>query len=221
MVQAMSEDNNNIKGRIDQEFSASSQHSSPGSSAEFFQKKQDGGSFQEEDKKESLPLEESSPSISPEEVIEVQAYKERFKEKEDAYLRLLADMDNLKKRFERDKREAIKFAQENFSQDLVPFFDSFNQALSEGTTASDTESFKQGMSLVYKSLLEILAKNGISEIAPQKGQKFDPTHHQAIQTVVSEEVEDNAIFTVFVKGYALHGRVLRPAMVSVATRAAE
>jgi len=139
-------------------------------------------------------------------------------EYKDKYIRAHADFENAKKRLEKDKANAVAYANESFAKDILAVIDSFEQALAsiEGANEENSgevlEKMKEGVKLTYEQLKKILEKNHIKEI-PCDGE-FDPEVHQAIMQVESDEHESGDIVQVMQKGYTIKDRVLRPAMVS-------
>lgn len=133
-------------------------------------------------------------------------------EHREAWLRARAEADNIRKRAQAEIASANKFAIENFASELLAVKDSLEAALAiENATA---ESLKSGVELTLKQLKSAFDKFNIAEISPA-GQKFDPHRHQAISMVESED-EPNTVVQVLQKGYLLHERVIRPALVTVA-----
>lgn len=133
-------------------------------------------------------------------------------EHHDAWLRAKAEADNVRKRAQADVTNAHKFAVESFASELLAVKDSLEAALAvESVTA---ESMKSGVELTLKQLKAVFDKFNLAEINPA-GEKFDPHQHQAI-TMVEAEAEPNTVVQVMQKGYRLHERVIRPAMVTVA-----
>ena len=133
-------------------------------------------------------------------------------EHHDAWLRAKAEADNIRKRAQVEVANAHKFAVENFAAELIAVKDSLEAAL--GTGKATTDSVKSGVELTLRQLKNAFEKFNVTEVNPA-GQKFDPHRHQAISTVESE-AEPNAVVQVLQKGYLLHDRVLRPALVVVA-----
>lgn len=132
-------------------------------------------------------------------------------ENHDAWLRAKAECDNFRKRGQTEIANAHKFAVENFASELLAVKDSLEAALaSEHPTA---ESLKSGVELTLKQLASVFEKFNLREI-DAAGQKFDPHQHQAISTVESDS-EPNSVVQVLQKGYLLHERVVRPALVTV------
>lgn len=133
-------------------------------------------------------------------------------EHHDAWLRAKAEADNVRKRAQADVVNAHKFAVENFASELLAVKDSLEAALAvESVTA---ESMKSGVELTLRQLKAAFDKFNLAEINPA-GEKFDPHQHQAI-TMVEAEAEPNTVVQVMQKGYRLHERVIRPALVTVA-----
>lgn len=132
-------------------------------------------------------------------------------EHHDAWLRAKADAENIRKRAQSDVANAHKYAIESFSAELLAVMDSLEAALAvENATV---ENFKNGMELTQKQLATVFEKFNIKMIDPQ-GEKFDPHQHQAMCTVDSD-LQPNTVVQVMQKGYMLHDRVIRPALVSV------
>jgi molecular chaperone GrpE len=150
---------------------------------------------------------------SPEEVIrrlELQA-----QEHYDAWLRAKAEGDNIRKRAQADIANAHKYALESFAAELLPVRDALEAALTSDNTT--IEALRQGVELTLKQLNAAFDKGAIKEVNPA-GEKFDPHRHQAMTTVESDKAP-NTVVHVLQKGYTLHERVLRPALVTVAKSA--
>ena len=137
------------------------------------------------------------------------AAAERLKED---WLRAKADADNAQRRAQEDVTKAHKYSTEAFASELLAVKDSLDAALTVENTS--IESFKQGVELTARQLETVFEKFAIRSLDPA-GQKFDPHRHQAISQVESEQ-EPNSVTAVLQKGYTLHDRVLRPALVIVA-----
>lgn len=133
-------------------------------------------------------------------------------EHHDAWLRARADVDNIRKRTATEIANAHKFAVENFASELLAVKDSLEAALASETATP--ESVRAGVELTLRQLESVFEKFNVNEIDPA-GQKFDPHRHQAISTVESD-AEPNTVVQVLQKGYLLHDRVIRPALVIVA-----
>jgi molecular chaperone GrpE len=148
---------------------------------------------------------------------DVEKLSQELAEMKDRLLRNVAEMDNMRKRLEREKADFIKYCSESILKDMIPVLDSFDKALpvSVGPTDSpDLAGFREGMTMVHKQFLAALAKHGLEPVEAV-GKVFDPNFHQAIQRIESGDVTEEIVATEFMKGYALHGRLIRPTMVSV------
>ncbi|MBK2150387.1 nucleotide exchange factor GrpE [Francisella tularensis] len=132
----------------------------------------------------------------------------------DEALRAKAEMENIRKRAERDVSNARKFGIEKFAKELLPVIDSIEQALKHEVKLEEAIAMKEGIELTAKMLVDILKKNGVEELDP-KGEKFDPNLHEAMAMIPNPEFEDNTIFDVFQKGYMLNGRIVRAAKVVI------
>lgn len=141
--------------------------------------------------------------------------EEDLLEARDAALRAQADAQNVKRRAEQDVEKARKFALESFCRELLPVVDNLERALA--VTEGHDESVKpiiEGLELTLKSFSDALAKFHVQVLDPQ-GEPFDPNLHQAMSLVENPEVEPNTVIAVMQKGYTLHSRLVRPAMVMV------
>lgn len=130
----------------------------------------------------------------------------------ESWLRAAAEAENIRKRAQQDIGNAQKFALEGFGTELLPVRDSLESALA---TDASPEQARNGVELTLRQLTQAFEKFGIIEIAPGKGEKFDPHRHQAM-TLVDSDGEPNTVVHLMQKGYALNDRVLRPALVTVA-----
>lgn len=137
----------------------------------------------------------------------------RIEEQKDARMRALAEADNARKRAQADVQAAHKFAVERMAESLLPVMDSLEAALAASETAP--QALRDGLELTQKQLHAVFNKANLSEIAPVPGERFDPHKHQAM-AAVEFAAEPNTVVAVMLKGYRLHDRVLRPALVTVA-----
>jgi len=133
-------------------------------------------------------------------------------EHHDAWLRAKAESDNIRKRAQIDVQNAHKFGVESFASALLPVRDSLDAALAAQNNT--VETLRDGVDLTLKQLLTAFEKFNLAEINPI-GEKFDPHRHQAM-SVVESDAAPNSVVQVLQKGYSLHDRILRPALVSVA-----
>jgi len=148
----------------------------------------------------------------------LQALLEDARSKADSHwdqcLRLQADIDNLRKRHERDLVNAHKFALEKFAVDLLPVKDSLEMGLAAATENADVAGLKEGSELTLKMLTSAMEKYNIKEISALNEQ-FNPEYHEAMSVQERADVKPNTVVTVVQKGYLLNDRLIRPAMVIV------
>jgi molecular chaperone GrpE len=137
----------------------------------------------------------------------------------DQLMRTRAELDNLRKRHQRDLENAHKFALERFSQELLQVWDSLelgHQAAQD--KQADVQKLREGTELTLKLLTDVMNKQGVEQIDPQ-GESFNPEFHQAMTMQERDDVPPNTVVGVVQKGYLLNGRLLRPAMVMVSKTA--
>ena len=133
----------------------------------------------------------------------------------DQVVRLQAEMDNLRKRSERDLANAHKFALERFANELLPVRDSLEMGLAAfDVEAADPDKLREGVALTLQMLSGAMGKVAIKEVNPQD-ERFNPEFHQAMSMQERDDVEPNTVVTVVQKGYTLNERLIRPAMVIV------
>lgn len=137
-------------------------------------------------------------------------------QQKDEVLRVQAEMQNLRRRTEQDVEKAHKYGQERLSTELLAVMDNLERALQVSMDKEDdaVKALLQGVELTLKSFIDCFSKFGIIQIDPL-GEPFDPQLHQAMAMQDNPDVEPNTVTTVMQKGYTLHGRVIRPAMVMV------
>jgi molecular chaperone GrpE len=159
---------------------------------------------------------EPVPSPSEERLIEQQladktAEAERYR---DLYLRERAELENFKKRMQRDKAEALRFANEPLIRDLLPVIDNLERAVEHAEGGGNGQPLVEGVQLVLRSALEVLERHGVKRVEAA-GQAFDPARHEAVAQVPGGDRGANQVVDQFAPGYLLHDRLLRPAQVSV------
>jgi len=134
----------------------------------------------------------------------------------DKYLRAHADFENSKKRLEKDKMNAVSYANESFAKDILAVMDSFENAIASMEESEDSSEvlvkMKEGVNLTHEQLKKVLEKNSIKEVECEG--EFNPEVHQAIMQVESDAHQTGDVVQVMQKGYTIKDRVLRPAMVS-------
>ena len=151
---------------------------------------------------------------APSAATEVQKLKAERDALLDRLARLQAEFDNARKRSVREQQDFKEFAAADAIKALLPALDSFERALR--TPARQLEEFRGGVELIYKQLQDALQKLGVSPI-PAKGQQFDPHQHEAIELVETTDAPDHQVIEELQRGYKLKNRLLRPAMVKVAS----
>ena len=144
---------------------------------------------------------------------EVKELKAEVDDLKDRYLRAAAEMDNQRKRLERDKDEFFQYALASLLRDILSVLDNFERALKNRDT-TDAQGFQLGVELIAKQIQDILRRRGVTEVEAH-GRPFDPMVHQAVVTEESREVTEPHVGDVLQKGYRLNDRLLRPALVKV------
>ena len=178
----------------------------------------------EETPKKETPFEPVMEADEVEETIEAQAPVEEADDKlaelqkkydamEDSFLRSQAEIKNIQMRNQKEQANLLKYDGQSLAKDVLPVLDNLERALAAEAT---DEGLKKGVQMTYDHMKHALEDHGVKEIEAQ-GQAFDPTIHQAVQTVaVDGDQKADTVVQVFQKGYYLKDRVLRPAMVVVA-----
>jgi molecular chaperone GrpE len=164
---------------------------------------------------DKVPLQQDGAAQEPARALDEQlaAALAQLEEQRDARMRALAEADNVRKRALGEIAQARKYAAERVIEDLLPVMDSLEAAL--GTGSVDADALRAGVELTRKQLQSAFERAGAVELAPAPGQRFDPHRHQAMAAVEADQ-EPNTVVALLQKGYALHDRVVRPALVSVA-----
>lgn len=144
--------------------------------------------------------------------VDVDQLQRELADLRDRSMRTLADFDNFRKRSERERQELRRYAVTEPMRDLLEVVDNLERALDAGGSADD---LKQGVEMIVRQLRDMMRRHGV-EAVDAEGQPFDPSVHEAVQRQDSDEVSEQTVLAVFQKGYRIHDRLLRPAMVSVA-----
>lgn len=164
----------------------------------------------EEESKEEHP-------VSIEELQEKLAQSEQKSEENyQKYLRVQADFDNFRRRTRKEKEDQAKYASLSLVEQLLPAMDNFERALVASQGSQDVESLAKGVEMVFRQMEQALQAEGV-EVIPTVGTAFDPTVHQAVMQVDSEEYEAGTVVEELQKGYNLKDKVIRPAMVKVSS----
>jgi molecular chaperone GrpE len=167
---------------------------------------------------------EIDPSESTEEqenqtVNQVEELQQKLNTLGEQLLREQAEMQNVRRRAQRDVESAHKFALEKFATELLSVVDNLERAIDAIDAEDDSQkAVAEGLELTLKTFIDVLAKHNVEPVDPE-GQPFDADLHQAVSMVPNGEVEPNTVIDVFQKGYTLNSRLIRPAMVAVSTSA--
>jgi molecular chaperone GrpE len=166
---------------------------------------------------------EGPMEISPEELTELRAQAGKAAENWDKYVRLNADFDNYKKRAARERQDAVRYANEALLEKLIPVLDNFEMAMqaanAPGADGGSSDALKTGVNMIASQLKSALAEAGLEEINAA-GQVFNPNLHEAVSQQESKDVPEGQVLQQLRKGYKLKDRLVRPATVVVARKAA-
>jgi len=150
-----------------------------------------------------------------------QKYEERISNLREEKLRLLAEMENLRKRANREKIDSIKYGSANLARDLLSSSDNLSRALDSLPKEKDRtqlmDNFVNGLKMIQKELISVLEKHGVKKIEAMHN-KFDHNYHQAVLEVETEEREEGIVVQEIQSGYTMHDRLLRPTMVGVSKK---
>jgi molecular chaperone GrpE len=143
------------------------------------------------------------------------AKEKEVKEHYERYLRQVAELDNFKKRINREKEDAIRYANENLIKDILPVIDNLERAIAHAQGGGNGKPLIEGVEMVLRGLLDVFGKHGVVQV-PAVGEVFDPGKHEAMAQVESSQYEPNTVVDEHHRGYLLRDRLLRPALVTVA-----
>ncbi|MBI2216661.1 MAG: nucleotide exchange factor GrpE [Candidatus Rokubacteria bacterium] len=146
---------------------------------------------------------------------EIESLKREAEDRQDKMLRALAEVDNARRRAQRDREDYVRYAAESLVRDLIPVLDNLDRALDAARAAGNAPSVVDGVELIKREFLRVLERAGVTRYSAI-GQPFDPTRHEAFTRVVSADAAPDTVVAETAPGYVLNGRVLRPAMVAVA-----
>ena len=152
---------------------------------------------------------DAAPALA-DEIVELRKERDGL---HDRLLRQAAEFDNFRKRVERERKDTAQYAAIEFVQDLLPVIDDFERALQTG--APGAESYRQGLEIIHRALMDMLRKRGVTPI-DAVGTKFDPQVHQAVSYEEAPDSTDGEVLEEFRRGYRLGDRLVRPDMVKVA-----
>jgi len=169
---------------------------------------------------------DSDDEAEEHDVVEISAVEEPLDELQrehdelrELYLRKLAEFDNFRKRTEREREELLRTAGENVVLELIPVLDNFERALQHAPDV-ETDPFRQGVVMIYNQLWETLQREGLERMDPED-KPFEPEFHEAVQRIEDTDVAPGTVVAVHAKGYLFAGKLIRPAMVSVAVEVPE
>lgn len=154
---------------------------------------------------------EEQPTESAEDVL-----KAELAAANDRNLRLMAEFDNFRRRSAREQLEIIETANGKLLEKLSEVLDNFERAFASENKAKDLETFEKGMQMIHDQFAKVLSDAGLEQLDPT-GQEFDPNCHEALMQQPSETVPENHVVTVFMKGYKLKNKILKPAKVIVSS----
>tara|TARA_B100001173_G_C15743720_1_gene443859 strand:- start:125 stop:673 length:549 start_codon:yes stop_codon:yes gene_type:complete len=166
------------------------------------------------DPDESVNTKSENIEDSEKELSEIEILQKKHDENYDALLRATAEIENIKKRSQKEVENAYKYSTESILQEIIPIYDSLSLSCNLSDEKTTKEQLDQGNKLLLSMFQKIFEKNNIEEINPQ-GESFNPEFHQAISTIENNNEENDKITEVVQKGYLLNDRVIKPALVIV------
>ena len=146
---------------------------------------------------------------------EIEELRRQLADKQDRLLRALAEVDNVKRRTQRERDEYVRYANEGLVRDLLPILDNFDRALEAARATQEAAKVVEGVALIQRELLKALERIGVTRYSAV-GERFDPNRHDATGRVVSVNQPPDTVVAELTPGYVLNGRLLRPAQVLVA-----
>jgi molecular chaperone GrpE len=158
---------------------------------------------------------ESKPE--PDLKTKLQETEKEAKENYERYLRVSADMENFKKRVEKEKNETLRFANEEIIKALIPVLDNLERAMDHGRESENSKGLLEGVEMTYKGFLNVFEKFGVSQIEAL-GVEFDPNLHEAVMVQEDAQEPPGRVISQAQKGYVMHNRLIRPAMVVVSKK---
>jgi len=177
----------------------------------------EGSPVENTQKADEKPLEKMTKSELLERINELQQETEK---NHDLYLRSEAEIENIKKRNQKDKEEWVKYANESLIKEILPVIDNLEMAISHSQNENSVQALREGVELTLKGLRDALGKSGLEEVKAE-GEPFDPNYHHAVSEQADESVEAGVILLELQRGYTLNKRLVRPAMVIVSKGSAD
>ncbi len=156
---------------------------------------------------------------SPAEADELDALRAERDDLRDKFMRALADAENSRKRADRDRREAEQYGSTRLARDLLPVFDNLKRALNAVSEEqrANSAALIEGVELTLRELITVMTRHGMTPIAPEIGEMFDPQQHQAMFEAPLPGTKAGQIIQMMTEGFLLHDRLLRPAQVGVSS----
>ncbi len=187
------------------------------------QKKQQKPKKPEPDRRREKAAPEAPPApemaeVPREELEELRRQAGTDSEHREKMLRTLAEMENLRKRFERERQDYVNYANRELLTEFIPVLDNFHRALESIPENQSTGPILEGVGMIYRQLEEVLKKQGMEEVEAE-GRPFNPHLHEAVQVEVTDRCPEDTVLEVIRKGYLYRGRLLRPAEVKVSRSA--
>ena len=160
-----------------------------------------------------------TPPAEPSLEEQLEAARAESKDHYDRYVRAVAEMENFRRRAQREKDEARKYGVTSLIEDLLPVLDNFGLGLEAAVNHPEAKGFAQGFEMVHQQIKSVLKEHGVEEINP-RGEAFDPHRHESTGYVPHDEIQEGNVVAVSRKGYVLNDRLIRPAMVLLSSGAA-
>jgi len=170
----------------------------------------------EGDKPEEQETQEQEISLEEKLTEEMLKYQEEARKNHDQYLRALAEVENIRKRSQREREEYLKYSNVSMIKKLLPVIDDLHRAIEAARNSRDFEALNKGVEMTAHNLNELLKGEGLVAIE-SIGKPFDPQYHQALTVEPSDKHPENTVIEQLQKGYILHDRVIRPSLVKVSS----
>ncbi len=170
----------------------------------------------QDQEEEEIPLTKMTKAKLIEKVEKVQEGSDKNL---DLYIRSQAEIDNLKKRYQKERQDLVKFANESLIKQLLPIVDNLEKAITHSQDKDSIEAIREGVDLTLKGLTDILQKAGV-EMVEAIGEQFDPNFHEAVSEMADDGIKPGTVIKDLQKGYTLNQRLIRPSMVVVSKKTA-
>jgi molecular chaperone GrpE len=164
------------------------------------------------DIQDAVDLDQADASLN--DAVSAEEHK-RLKEERDKLMYTVAESQNMRKRLEAEKEQAVQYANQTLIRALIPTIDNFERALAVDPTKTDAATVLKGLQLVHDQMMKELEKQNVEVIDPKPGTPFDPTRHEALMQKEDPNLKPGTVAQALTRGYALRGRTLRPASVMI------